>query len=80
VAEKFFVVECDTEYSAVYVYEVSKDYEGGTVNYHRSAKDGSVVNGHLTPKFYGKLDALLVTADKIKDAKPIVPEKEPATQ
>jgi hypothetical protein len=71
-----FVIECDTEMSTVFVDEVTKDFENGTVNYHKEAGGKPLLFGFLGPKFYGQLDALLITAEKIADAKEI--EIEPA--
>lgn len=72
--QRYFVIECDTEYSNVFVYEVSKDFENGTVNYHKSSpEDHSVVMGTPGPSLYGKLDVLLVSRDKLENAESIQP-------
>ena len=68
---RFFVIEADTNYNTVWVHEVTQTFTD-TVNYHREASADSVINDFLGPKFYGKLDALLITAEKLKNAPPIV--------
>lgn len=67
------VIETDSEMGTVFAYAVSMDYTD-KVNYRREASDKPLLCRVLGPKFYGELDALLVTADKIKDAAPITPE------
>lgn len=71
--ERYFVIEVEDH--SVWVYEVSRDFSS-TVDYKREAESHSIVSSHgaPTPKFYGKLDALLLTADRIEKAAPITPE------
>jgi hypothetical protein len=72
--KRYFVIDVDSEFSSVRVLEVTQDFEHGTVNYHRGASDSSLINAEPSPKFYGQLDALLVTSEKLAKAEPITPE------
>lgn len=78
--ERHFVVECDSAMSTVFVYEVTKEYTSEGAVYHREAERGQLFNEFPGPKLYGKLDLLLITADRIKDAKPIAPEPQELLQ
>lgn len=73
--KKFFVIQCDTEDDYVFVKEVTRTFTK-TVEYRHEAGDVPVVSGRLSPKFYGRLDALLITSDKVEQAAPIVPVTE----
>lgn len=70
--ERQFVIECDSRSNVVFVREVTRNYSS-TVNYHHEAGAEILVSGHPDPEFYGKLDALLVTRDRIQNAPPITP-------
>jgi len=77
--KRFLVIECDTAYLTVLVHEVTQEFTadddpGRGVAYHRGPSESSLICDGLGSKFYGKLDALLVTRDRIEDAMPIEPE------
>ena len=69
-----FVIDIDDGF--VRVLEVEREYgSDGRIHYHRDPAAPSLVRTYvLDPWFYGQLDALLVTPQKIANAKPIVPE------
>jgi len=73
--KRHFVIECDTEYNSVFVYEVSRDFSS-TVDYHREPVVEAVFHDFLSPKFYGKLDAILFSKERIENAPPITPQAE----
>lgn len=68
-----FVIDCDTAYHTVAVYEVTKEITADGVEYKRDTEE-SIFNEFLGPKFYGKLDAILISRDRLENAKPIDPE------
>jgi hypothetical protein len=60
----------------VRVLEVEKDYIGGKVAYcHEPSANSAISSLWLNPKFYGALDALLVTRQKLEAAPPIIPDR-----
>lgn len=74
----FLVIECDTEFHTVFVHQVTREFTADPdanrgVAYHRSASQSSEIADPPSPEFYGKLDALLLTAGKLADAAPITP-------
>lgn len=71
--KKFFVIETDTEMYSVFVYEVEQSFSD-QVNYVREAGIRAVVHESPGPKFYGKLDSLLITRNTLENAAPITPE------
>ena len=77
-----YVIECDTEMYSVFVRSVKQEYSSDPdagdkqVIYYHSANEPIPVMEPLGPKFYGHLDALLVTKGKIEDAAPVTPEAE----
>lgn len=71
--EQQFVIETDSKMGTAFVYAVSKKFTDKVV-YEREAGVSGVICRVLGPKFYGELDLLLVTADKIENAAPITPE------
>lgn len=76
--KQFFVIEVEDD-GFTRVLRVEREYTTVHVSYNRSAKDASLINAfELNPKFYGQLDALLVTPAKLAAATPIVPQKEGA--
>jgi hypothetical protein len=77
--KRFVVIECDTEFSSVFVHEVKQEFTADNdpakgVAYFRNPSDHALICDQPGPKFYGRLDALLITAGKIKNAAPIEPE------
>jgi hypothetical protein len=72
--EKSFVIECDSERSTVFVYEVDKAHERSEVIYKRPLGDPQTFNEFIGPKMYGKLQAILFSAETIHQAKPIEPQ------
>ena len=82
---KSFVIEVNTEDNFVRVFEVAREYTADHdpqrgVAYHRAATDiGVVRNIGVNPRLWGKLDALLVTHEKIENAAPIEPMNEPTS-
>ena len=66
----------DIEDGFIRVLEVEREYgSDGRIHYYRSPSAPSLVRTfEPSPRFYGQLDALLVTPQKIANAKPIVPE------
>jgi len=84
--KRFFVIDADTEMHSVFVHELTREFtaEDGdrAIAYHRAASADSLICDSLSPRFYGKLDALLITADKLNNAAPITPEpaEVPCTQ
>ena len=76
--KQFFVIEVDDD-GFTRVLKVEREYATTGVSYNRGAKDDSLINAfELNPRFYGRLDALLITPAKLAAAAPIVPEKEGA--
>ena len=74
--EQFFAIEVADD-GFIRVLAVKREYTAAGVSYTRAAKDNSLINTfELNPKFYGQLDALLITPAKLAAAAPIVPEKE----
>ncbi len=74
---KFFVLEVNYEGGYVYVSEVGEaEYLGsGNIRYSRNLdKSTCLIATKIGPHFYGQLDALLVTQDKVFAAQPIEPE------
>lgn len=61
--EKSFVIECDSERSTVFVYEVDKAHERSEVIYKRPLGEPQIFNEFIGPKMYGKLQAILFSAD-----------------
>jgi hypothetical protein len=77
--KRFIVIECDTEFSSVFVHEVKQEYTADEdpdkgVGYFRNPSDHALICDQPGPKFYGRLDALLVTRGKIEHAPAIIPE------
>jgi hypothetical protein len=77
--KRFIVIECDTEFNPIFTYEVSREFTADDdpnkgVAYYRHPADHSLFMELLGPKFYGKLDALLINRSRIEDAAPIEPE------
>ena len=77
--KRFVVIECDTEYSSVFVHHVEQEYTAEEdpakgVAYYRNPSDHALICDQPGPKFYGRLDALLVTRGKIEHAPAIIPE------
>jgi hypothetical protein len=76
--QRFMVIECSTEYNSVWVYEVQREFTSNQadkgVTYYRSPSDSSLFFDPIDPKFYGKLDAVLISRQKIDEAQPIEPE------
>ena len=77
--KRFIVIECDTEFSSVFVREARQDYRDGTVNYRHEAGANSLICDSPSPRFYGRLDALMITRDRIEKAKPIIIERQAET-
>src|ERR1700691_3162253 len=79
--QRFLVIECSTEYNSVWVYEVQREFTSNQadkgVTYYRSPSDSSLFLDPIDPKFYGKLDAVLITRQKIDEAQPMEPEPTP---
>ncbi len=71
--KRFFVIECDTEFYSVYVYEVQRRFTEKVVYEHEACAEMAIC-GPVSPKFYGQLDRLLVTKASIAEASPITPE------
>lgn len=74
--ERHFVISCDTGLSTVFVREVTRTFSK-TADYHHDPSGPIIICGFPDPKFYGQLDALLVTRQKVEKANPIVPEPPP---
>jgi hypothetical protein len=72
--ERHIIIETYSRYNTVWVYEAVREFTENGVVYKRSSKDAALIFGLLSPKLYGQLDALIVTADKIEKAEPITPE------
>ena len=76
--KRCIIIECDTEDSDVWVYTAEREFTayGGSksVAYYRDAGQHSLIFAEPGPKFYGKLDTLLITKDRIQNAPPITPE------
>jgi hypothetical protein len=73
--KQYFVIEVDDD-GFTRVLAVKLEYTTTGVSYTRTPKDHSLINTlELNPKFYGELDALLVTPAKLAAATPIVPKK-----
>ena len=76
--KRCIIIECDTEDSDVWVYTAEKEFTayGGSksVAYYRDAGQHSLILAVPGPRFYGKLDTLLITREKIQNAAPITPE------
>jgi hypothetical protein len=71
-----FVIDVDTELSCVFVFAVQQSFTGANVVRYERPIYGSerpVIIGTPDPRFYGRLDALLMTSDKLANAEPIVP-------
>ena len=76
--KQFFVIEVEDD-GFTRVLRVEREYTPTGVSYNRGANDASLINAlELNPKFYGGLDALLITPAKLAAAAPIVPQKEGA--
>ena len=77
---KFFVIEVNYDNGIVYVNEVNApDYPeplpSGIMHYTRDINQHPcLIAADVGARFYGKLDALLVTRKKIAAAEPIEPE------
>jgi hypothetical protein len=70
-----FVIDVDDD-GFVRVLKAERSFGAGAVIYSRASKADSLVCTYdLNPKFYGQLDALLITPKKIAAAAPIEPEK-----
>lgn len=67
-----FVIEVDSAFETVFVHEVSKNCVAGDWTYTRLSDD-AIIQAFPDPKFYGQLDALLLTHSRIRNAKPITP-------
>ena len=67
------MIDVDSDSDFVHLFEVTKTYSE-TVDYHRSSGALSLIVERANPKFYGKLDALLLTNEKLANAAPIQPE------
>lgn len=77
--KRFFVIECDTEYNSIWVHEVGKEFtaekdDNRGVQYFRSPSQQPLICEFPGPKFYGQLDTLLITKNKLEQAEAIVPE------
>ena len=74
-----FVIEADTDNYSAFVYEVFRKMsdDANSYVYSRQVTEDPLFNTIPGPKFYGQLDPLLVTKDRIKNAKPIEPEFPP---
>jgi hypothetical protein len=75
--KRHFVIEVDDDF--VRVLEVRQEFTGERgdrgVAYHRAADAGCLVNSFdPDAKFFGQLNALLVTKSRIQKAAPIEPE------
>ena len=73
---KYFVLEVNYANGIVYTHEVSEPELGVDAVYHytRAAGSDCLIATEVGARFYGKLDALLVTRKKVADAEPIEPE------
>ncbi len=72
--ERYFVIETKSDEAYAHVYEVTKDYSVNGVEYRRPAEGTTrVMCSRVNPEFFGKLDAVLVTKDKLDNARPIDP-------
>jgi hypothetical protein len=71
---RFFVIQCSSETNIVFVKEAWQDFSKDTVEYRHVAGSPALICATRGPEFYGKLDVLLVTARKIANAAPIIPE------
>jgi hypothetical protein len=77
--KRFLVIECGNENYFLHVHEVeqSYDHEDKGVVYRRRPDQSAILLGEVgDPKFFGKLNALLFTANSIEQAAPITPESE----
>lgn len=79
---KYYVLELDTD-GYVRVLEVTREFtpEGGErgVAYHRAGAASCITSGWLDDnkaKFYGRLDTVLLTQERIDNAEPIEPVHE----
>lgn len=68
-----FVIECDTDYCTISVHEVTKKITGDGVEYGREVCN-PIFSDFIGPRFYGKLDTLLISRERIKEAPPITPQ------
>jgi hypothetical protein len=69
-----FVIDIDDD-GFVRVLAVTQSFDPAGVVYRRRSLDDSLVKAYdLSPKFYGQLDALLITPKKIREAAPLTPE------
>jgi hypothetical protein len=75
--KQFFVIEVDDD-GFTRVLAVEREYTETGVSYCRKANDNRLINTlEPNPKFYGQLDALLITPAKLAAAAPIVPAAAP---
>ena len=72
--KRYLLIEANTENEYLHVYEVQKQRSTETLNFSCAPAGCLVLTKRCGPEFYGHLDALLVTKDKIEKAAPIVPD------
>jgi hypothetical protein len=72
--KKTFIIECDSNMSTVFLYEAKTECRAEG---HVAVRGEKIVNEYPTPKFYGILDSLIITDDRMRarfaNVKPIVP-------
>lgn len=77
---KTFIIECDSSMDSVFLYEAESEYEykPGEVDRQVAVRGEKITNEYPTPKFYGILDSLLITAERVRNkfanVRPIIPE------
>lgn len=70
--KKTFIIECDSEMSTVFLYEATEPkFNDDKWIVERGEK---ITNRYPDPKFYGVLDSLLITSDRIAEPKEVVPD------
>jgi hypothetical protein len=69
-----FVIECDTEYQMIFVHEATKEFTADAgdhaVIYYRNV-DKPIFSDFIGPRFYGQLDTILFSQERLDNAPPI---------